>query len=216
MAKLVDARLKAIAQTFLNRFGFASITIDQFDSFIIDHGLATDPGTTDKKDQRYKGFVQQRSNARNRLNNAGVVLETGFVIDVRDAGKLYSVRHWADSSTDVVKDVANRIKTFTEGRMREFAVLSQRAEALHKENPGDVAIQEVHQLASMVKVNAITLQARVEGMVTQYNSAVRGAEKYINNLLEAYDKADAKALEKLQASNVVALEQLQDADEDAA
>ena len=97
------------ARTFLKKFGYGDLPIDDFDMFIIDYGLASDPKTDDRSSREYSGFVRDRHTLRKSLDRAGMALndDESFKVIIRKPGKLYSVTR-PDAGIRVENRVAAR------------------------------------------------------------------------------------------------------------
>jgi hypothetical protein len=189
MAKQVPLDNIGHARAFITKFGISDkpITIDEFDCWIIDRGLAADPGTSEKKDNAYKGFVLQRSSVRRMLNTAGTWLNgDSFQIVVprdRDLYGHYIVKKWGEASQDIARVISAQIETFTKSRIDGLKSVRNKAEALHLESPNDAEAESLVLLMSSLSGHAVTLQAKIAGLLKQYDVAytlIKGnADKFL-------------------------------------
>lgn len=190
MAKTPSASNITNAREFIEKFGFGEINIDQFDMFIIDKGLADDPGTDDTKSIAYKGFIQQRSTARNSLNTGGVFCNgQSYQIQATEAGKRYTVVPWAVDSREIGRNIGNQIKTYTDSRMRSMKTLRNKAETLRLSHPLDSEVALTSAMLQDLTKHGIELQARIRGLVVQYNIAADMIEAESKLMLEKYEES---------------------------
>jgi hypothetical protein len=174
MAKNIPLENIAHARAFIEKFGFGKehVSIDQFDTFIIDRGLATDPGTSDVKALAYKGFIQQRGAARRLLNIAGSWLNgSSFQVSVNKRGEGYSVLKWATDANEYAKQITEQVGTFVGSRMANLKVLRNKAEGLMRENGHDEEFHISFQLLNDMAGHGISMEARIAGLLKQYDTA---------------------------------------------
>lgn len=185
MAKNIPLDNIAHARAFIEKFGVGErhVPIDQFDVFIIDRGLAQDPGTSDVKDNAYKGFVQQRGAARRLLNTAGAWINgSSFQLAVNGRGENYSVKPWAMDANEYARQITDQVETFVGSRMANLKAAHNKSAAL-LEMDGNHEDEELHLsqqlLASMVG-HGITMQSKIAGLLKQYDTAYAAVLENIN------------------------------------
>lgn len=173
------------ARAFYEKFGYGKkhVTRDQFDMFIVDRGLAQDPGTSDVRDNAYKGFVQQRGAARRMLNTAGAWLNgSSFQITVNGRDEGYSVTPWATNANEYAKQITDQVETFVRSRMANLKAAHNKSVAL-LEVASDDEIEDVHLsqllLAEMVG-HGINMQSKIAGLLKQYDTAYAAVMDRIN------------------------------------
>lgn len=177
MAKKVPHDNIRHARAFLEKFGIgdSTVTIDMFDMFIIDRGLAEDPGTTDTKTNVYKGFVQQRNSARHAINNAAAWLNgDSFKITVnKDKEKRthYNVQRWGDASQDFARDITRQIGVYTASRINNLNVIQGKAATMQHDNPDDHEMAHCMLMLDSLSGHAIKMQAKIAGLLKQYDTA---------------------------------------------
>jgi hypothetical protein len=175
MAKNIPLENLAHARALIEKFGFGKehVTIDQFDTFIIDRGLAQDPGTSDVKDNAYKGFVQQRGTARRLLNTAGPWLNgSSFQLVVnKERGGKYSILKWATDANEYAKQITNQVETFVGSRVANLETLRNKAKGLVAIYGEDDELHDSILLLSEMSGHGISMQARVAGLLKQYDTA---------------------------------------------
>lgn len=184
----------AVAGRFFEKFGFGEIDVDKFDMFIIDEGLASDPETYDTKSASHKGFIQERSQARGKLNRGGAHHETPFQVDISRPGVEYVVSPWGESAQNIATEMGNRVREYAKNRFAHLERLSNRSEGLLMANPEDREMQEVTAMLGLMRQEGVQLQARVRGLVHQYNAAAEAVEQQVIELLERYDEAKPEGL----------------------
>ena len=191
---------RKIAIRFIDRFGFRDIKIDEFDTFIIDEKLATDPETSDPKDIRYRQFVTERSAAKRKLNAAGPYLNgQSYQVIVETPGLTYTVTPWISNSKDIASNMGRRVRKFTDSRFGELRKLHNKAEsvlgALDASEPSTAAYRkellEGVAMLGFMRQQAIELQSRVKGLVTQYNTAADAVEEHVKQLTSHFESAGA-------------------------
>jgi hypothetical protein len=174
MAKNVPLRNVAHARAFIEKFGFGEkhVPVDQFDMFIIDRGLATDPGTSNVKENAYKGFIQQRSAARRLLNVAGAWINgSSFQISVNGRNDGYSVLKWASDAQDFTKNVTSQVSTYIETRIMNLKALRNKAEGLIEAYGEDEDVHNAIVLLSSMSGHGLVMQAKIAGLLKQYDTA---------------------------------------------
>jgi hypothetical protein len=175
MAKNIPLDNIAHARAFIEKFGFGeeNVPIDQFDMFIIDRGLAVDPGTSDVKNNAYKGFVQQRGAARRVLNTAGTWINgQSFQLVVnKERGKAYSVLKWATDANEYAKKITRQVETFVGSRTANLKALRNKAEGLIAMYGDDDEIHDSILLLSEMTGHGISMEARIAGLLKQYDTA---------------------------------------------
>lgn len=188
------------ARNFFEKFGFTEeLSIDKFDMFIIDNKLADDPGTSDTSDPRYKAFVGQRSAARHKLNKgAAYCPEAAFVIEVVESGVTYRIAPWAEGNIDFAKDIGNRVAKFAEGKRATLKSLAKRADHMLERDPSNAELIEATHMLSFMAREGLQLQAKVHGLVNQYNVAADAVERQFAALTQQkYEFEAAGELEHL-------------------
>jgi hypothetical protein len=188
MAKNVPYENIQYARAFINKFGVGEVSVDDFDMFIIDQKLADDPGTSDTKANAYKGFIQQRTAARRLINTAATFLNgDSYQIVVEDAGTTYSVTPWASNAREVTRDVANKIQIYVNNRMSAMKALQSKTEQLRLTHDKDTDLAETLAMMSHMRMHGIEMQARIKGLVTQYNVAFDAVTEQAKNLIASYE-----------------------------
>lgn len=191
---------QANARAFIEKFGFGEIDIDNFDMFIIDNKLADDPKTDDTKSNDYKAFVHARAAAKRQLNAGAAHLdENSFIIEVIDAGKTYNVASWAGGAMTAASNMGFKVKRFADGRFQELKKLHTDAEKLYSLASGDHRdeLQEVTMMISFMRQQGLELNAKVKGLVAQYDSAANGVEDHVKALIAKSGQGNPE-LEQLQ------------------
>lgn len=175
MAKTVPTNNLAHARAFIERFGFGDghVTIDQFDTWIIDRGLATDPGTSDVKDNAYKGFVQQRGSARKLLNTAGAWIngQSFQIVVSNERGGNYSVKPWATDCREFARNITNQIKTYTNSRVGNLKSMRSKAEGLIAVYGEDDDLHDAISLLGEMTSQGVIMEAKIAGLLKQYDTA---------------------------------------------
>lgn len=164
--------------------GFDRFTPDLFDTFIIDEGFAADPGTDDTKSPAYRGFVQQRSQTRKKLNTAARNLQNGqaYNITIIQPGKIWELRPWADRAEDAFHDIGSVVRRFSENKVAELKSLRNQAEA--KFQAGDASLWQIIQMQGMLTASAMTMQSRIMAETVRYETAYESAKNFAMKLLE--------------------------------
>jgi hypothetical protein len=199
MAKTVPYENIGYARTFIDKFGLGEVSIDDFDMFIIDQGLADDPGTSDTKANAYKGFIQQRTAARRLLNTAGGWLNgSSFQVVMPEPktdlyGKAYLIKPWNEDAKSFGANLGNSVKKYTQNRVNALQALHKKALALSEHHDDDAEFRETAQMLAFVGQHSIELRARIAGLVTQYNVAVEAVEDKVKALSAHYDTVPALA-----------------------
>ena len=184
----------ANSRKFFEKFGFGEISVEQFDLFIIDEKLASDPETSDTKDPRYRGFIAERAQAKNKLSRGGAHYDPPFSIEVIAAGRNYMVSTWSDNAIGVAKEVANRIDSYTKGRLNKMRTLHNRAEALSLDHPSDPELQSAQLVIGAMRTQAGYMQSRIKALVVQYNKMADMAEQEVQLVISQYDDAEKAAV----------------------
>lgn len=181
------------ARVFFEKFGYREIlTVDEFDVFIIDNKLAGDPGTSDTKDARYRNFVAERTSARNKLNKGGAYCQDGaFMINVVEPGKQYSVTRWEETSVDIAKDIGNQVADYAKGRREKMKHMARVADKMLERDPENADLLEVSHMLSFMAREGLQLQAKVRGLVNQYNVATDAVEQQFKALTDQRNDVDA-------------------------
>jgi hypothetical protein len=188
MAKTVPYENIQYARAFINKFGMGELSVDNFDMFIIDQKLADDPGTSNPKDNAYRGFVQQRTAARRLINTAATFLNgESYQIIVEDAGEKYVVTPWASNAREITREVANKIQIYVDNRMGAMKALQSKTEQLRLAHSDDTDLAETLVMMSHMRMHGIEMQARIKGLVTQYNVAFDAVSDQAKKLIAQYD-----------------------------
>ena len=164
--------------------------------FIIDEGLAVDPGTDDTENPAYRGFVQQRANARKKLSTAAKHLPNGeaFDIVVKDTGKVWEIKRWVDSADDQFRSVGRIVRTHAQNKIKNLKHLRHLAE--QKLQDGDPSVAHIVQLQGVLMAGALQMEARISAETARYDAAYQAAEAYATKLIENGDgPIDVPALE---------------------
>ena len=188
------------ARLFFEKFGYRdTLSVEDFDIFIIDHKLAKDPETSDTSDPRHRNFVTERSLARNKLNKGGAYCEDGaFTINVVKPGKLYSITAWTDSSLDFAKEIGNQVADYAQSRRARMQSLSRQADKMLDLDPSNTELLEVSQMLGFMAREGLQLQAKVKGLVNQFNVAADAVERQFAALTQQkYEFESAGELEHL-------------------
>ena len=135
---VVNVEARNAANRFYRSFPMGYVTLEKFDDFIIHSMDVVDPLTDDTKDQAYKGFVADRSRARNLINRGGKVHPTPFKIVVlkekREVDKqkvaCYEVMPWADATIAEAASVPKRVKTFVSNKVSSTEAVEKTARDL--------------------------------------------------------------------------------------
>ena len=188
---------QAIARRFFDRFGLTDeLKVADFDLFIIDTGLATDPETDDTSDPRYMKFVQERTHARNRINSGGRWMNGNcFSVEIEQPGIMYSVKKWTDSSVEHAKEIYDRVKEYALNRQLLVTKDTAIARELLTENPHDDELIEAAGMLGMLDVEAHNLQNRIRGMINQYQIASEKVHEKVLKLQNDYTQAQLEAPE---------------------
>ena len=169
----------SIANDFFDKFGLGPISVDAFDVFIIDTGLAEDPGTDDPKDQAYKGFIQSRATVKNALNNAGKNARTPYQIKVVKSGVEWAIKPFADAATVQAAEVGDRVRLFTRNKVKALEPLKKQAQRLAGSNPDDKELNEAMLMLDAVVAHSDEFNHRIAAQVAHYNTAIDSTQKKI-------------------------------------
>jgi hypothetical protein len=185
MAKNIPFDNIAHAKAFIEKFGIGDkhLPIDQFDMFIIDRGLAQDPGTSDVKENAYKGFIQQRGAARRLLNTAGTWINgSSFQLVVNGRGENYSVKPWAVDANEYARQITDQVETFVQSRMANLKSAHKKTEALLgiDGNHEDADLHLSQQLLASMVGHGITMQSKIAGLLKQYDTAYAAVLENLN------------------------------------
>lgn len=198
MAKQVNYEMQSVARAFVAKFPIGeTVGIDQFDMFITDQGLATDPQTDDTKSQAYKGFIQERAAAKRSINTAaGTLNGESFQVAVKTAGVEYDVLPWSSNARNFSDQMGERIKKFSDNRFGVMKSLHNKAEAMLLEEPNNDDLIETHAMIAYMRTQGLTLVSQIRGLVAQYNSAADATEEEIRRMIDTHTKAgDLPAIE---------------------
>ena len=165
--------------------GFKDFSVDTFDAFIIDEGLAEDPETDDTKSSRYKGFVQQRGAQKYAISRAAAQLPNGeaYRIEVVDAGSRWRIVPLADAVDD-------DYKTYAQDSVRSVEAAQKRLKAVETAmrkklmNDYDPRLQEVVSINGYMMGESIGFVSGVKGLATRYDTAYKRAHKLVSELAE--------------------------------
>lgn len=165
--------------------GFTDFSVDTFDTFIIDEGLATDPETDNTKSPAYKGFVQQRGAQKNAISRAAAQLPNGeaYRIEVVDAGAMWRVVPLADAVNDDYKTYAKDAVSKVENAQKRLKSMErQMRDKLMNDN--DPRLMEVMNINSMMVNESIGFVSGVKGLAARYDEAYKRANRIILNLAQ--------------------------------
>ena len=193
IALLTDMERRALARKFMSDIGLetfvsgAIISRDNFDLWIIDNGLAEDPGTDDVRSVSHKGFVQQRSQSRIALNRWAAKLPEGdsYAVEVdKERDGVYTITTWADNAFALAADIGNRVEKFTKNKVKGVRRTYNLAytKAVDDENVEDL-LDMVRQLDG----HGIVMQKRIKAEVAKFNHAVEMVEKAVAARIAAPD-----------------------------
>ena len=163
--------------------GFTEFSVDTFDMFIIDEGLATDPETSDTKSPAYKGFVQQRGAQKNAISRAAAQLPNGeaYRIEIVEAGARWRIVPLADAVGDDYRTYAQDSVTKVENAQKRLKNMeTQMRKKLG--NDYDPRLMEVMNVNSMMVNESIGFVSGVKGLAARYDEAYRRANKIILDL----------------------------------
>ena len=176
----------AAARRFFEKVGgFVEFNVDQFDMFIIDEGLATDPETDNTKSPAYKGFIQQRGAQKNAISRAAAQLPNGeaYRIEVIDAGARWRIVPLADAVND-------DYKTYAQDSVAKVENAQKRLKSMEKQmrkklgNDYDPRLMEVMNINSLMVNESIGFVSGVKGLAARYDEAYRRANKIILNIAQ--------------------------------
>lgn len=175
----------ALASIFIKKFPYGAISIDDFDTFIITNGMATDPETDDTKSTVYRGFIKERASAKRTLNSAASNLpDSAFMIRVKKPGELYEICRWSDGADEELGSVGNVIKRYTINKTAGLSTLRATAQRLMVSDPTDTSYQEAYQVLALVESEGKMLSARVNAMTSHYEVGVDAARAYAQQRLQ--------------------------------
>jgi hypothetical protein len=127
-----NADRKLLATQFSEHFGAVGfedapdgyeISLEHFDLWIIDQKFAQDPEccpVTDPESIQWKGFVQQRNQAKNLLNRCAKLLPEHFSYVIKPGASgddKYYIVPWQTDAKREAKDVRARVATFTKNKV---------------------------------------------------------------------------------------------------
>jgi hypothetical protein len=193
MAQTVKQENVYLARKFQEQFGYGTISVDEFDMFIIDNKMVADPGTSDKKSHAHKGFVQERNAIRRTLNNAGVynngnsfqiVVDTGTE---GDPSKGYKIIPWETSAKEITKELANKTGIYVNNKVATLKALHNKAETLCLQNHDNDALRETTHMLSFMRQQGVELQSRIAGLIKQYNIAYDQVEEQVREVIKQYE-----------------------------
>ena len=179
-----------IARQFIEQFGFRDISVDKLDTFIVDHGLASDPETDDTTSIEWKGFIQERSNARNLLNRHGRDADEPFQIVVQEAGISYAIRPYTDEATDSARDIGRKVARYTKNRVKSIVEDGKKFQQLlvMAENNGDIEKAKQYREAlarcALIHRESAGLDRRITAEVLHLSRGIQLAEAQNATLLE--------------------------------
>jgi hypothetical protein len=185
-----------LAREFYKAFNFdlsmeigAPLSRDNFDLWIIDHKLATDPETEDPKTLAFKGFLTERTQARKAINNGAKLLPPGenyaISIDPQDA-ETYRVKSWDRDSLDYAKGIGKRIEKFSNNKAGRVVTLRAMASSSRNKGP---ALNDFLKMLTIAEDFAINLDHTIEQGTIKYNSAMEMLERAAKNLELGQDDA---------------------------
>jgi hypothetical protein len=177
----------ALARKFSEAFqGTGEISKESFDIFIIDNGLAEDPGTDDSTSLAHKGFVQARNNARRALNTwaKGLPPEEHFAVEIsRQSPEALNVVRWEDHARATALDIGNRVEMFSRNKLS--GVKKIRRLLLDKAgDSSDDRLDELYQMIGLVEAHGIKMHRQVSAEVNRFNVACLSVEEKARELLK--------------------------------
>ena len=106
------------------------ITIEEYDQFIIDRGIAEDPETSDKSTKEWGHLVKQRNNSRTALNKAATDTkllepELRFNLRVHQSGVDYKVMSVSEVYVSDFESLETKISTFCKTQAVKATRLSE-------------------------------------------------------------------------------------------
>ena len=184
-----DSETLTLARNFFGKFGFRdSLTIDEFDCWIIDNGMATDPETDETSDARYMKFVAERTHARNKLNRGGAWVEEGrFSVDVIIAGTEYAIKPWHESSIDHAREIGVRVEKFAANKRQSLKDDLKVIGHLAAENPKSRDLKEAKAMLGILEEESAYLQGRIVANITQYQLAADAVHERVLRLQQLHD-----------------------------
>ena len=175
-----------LAKSFLAHIGGNdSISRDNFDLFIIDNGLAEDPGTDDRNSAMHKGFVQQRSNARRTISNCGAKLDDdAFTIVFEKSDPMnYKIKRWEKAMYAETADIANKIDVYQRNKVKRVGKmrreLADRADFIEPEE-----YEKLTHMTGLVEGHALIMERNIRGELNKFNRAIELVEDATTKVLE--------------------------------
>ena len=187
-ARLTMAR-KFLADNGLAGPSGTTITRDSFDLWIIDNGMAQDPGTDDTRELAYKGFVQQRTYARAALNRWAKMLPEpdSFAVETdKERPELYFINTWSDNAFALAADIGNRVEKFSRNKVRHVRSMHQLAVDKHLDEQDTT---ELIQMISLLEGHGLVMQRQIKAEVAKFNRAVEMVEQSVAARIAAPDAA---------------------------
>jgi hypothetical protein len=156
-----------------------------FDNWIIDNGMATDPGTSDTKSLARKGFIQERTQARMKLNNGAKLLPEGesFAITINPKKRdEYTIETWGDSAIAFSNRIGNDIEHYTQSKSKKISAMSRlvKGKDIDGQDTGDLIL-----MLAQLDGYGILLHKKILAEVNKYNKAIAMVEATAKPLLDA-------------------------------
>ena len=167
------------ARKFVEKFGFNHISVDDFDTFIIDRGMVEDPETDDTKDPRFRLFVAKRANAKNRLNNVGELLDNGdrFKIVVDQPGVSYRIDPYSGATLEKAGQIGERVRDYAEKRHTEIKRDIGKVRRALSLDPDDEELRETLAMLQLVDTEALLLDGKVRAITNHFQLGYDAAKQ---------------------------------------
>ena len=192
-----------LARNFLNYIGGKDyISRDNFDLFIIDNGLAEDPGTDDRNSAIHKGFVQQRSNARRTISNCGAKLDDdAFTVVFEKSDPMnYKIKRWEKAMYAETADIANKIDIYQRNKVKRIGLLRKELVARADMIDADEYEKLTH-MTGLVEGHALIMERNIRGELNKFNRAIElvedAATKVLKDLRAKVDEDAAAERERI-------------------
>ena len=191
---VVNVEARNAANRFYRSFPMGYVTLEKFDDFIIHSMDVVDPLTDDTKDQAYKGFVADRSRARNLINRGGKVHPTPFKVVVlkekrsvagqEEKTMCYEIMPWADATIAEAASVPKRVKTFVSNKVSSTEAVEKTARDLMNRAAALDAPEEIIQPLREKATQLSLMKNRYQTWETEVLRVAAGLDR-ANQQLEA-------------------------------
>ena len=176
-----------VARKFFEKFGMQAIAIDDFDMFIIDNKMAKDPGTSDTTSLSWGGFVQERGQAKNRLNEGGRYLDQPFFIVITTPGVTYTIAPWNESTRAKAAGLGDSVHNFAQNRVNDVIKSGGHVAELIQLALEDEDISDLEETALMIDFIAVqsgTFEKQVKALTEQFNQGVAVVEDRVKRITQ--------------------------------